>query len=122
MRPDFLLHSSEAQALYETVEHFPLIDWHNHLSVKDIQQDRQFHTITELWVSSDPYKHRAMRICGEKETLITGDADDFDRFAAWSRTLPQLAGNPLYFWSEMELERVFGITEPLNGRNRRRRL
>ncbi len=119
MRPDFLLHSSEAQALYETVAHFPLIDWHNHLSVKDIQQDRQFHTITELWVSSDPYKHRAMRICGEKEKLITGDADDFDRFAAWSRTLPQLAGNPLYFWSMMELERVFGITETLNEKTAR---
>ena len=117
MRPDFLLHSSEAQALYETVAHFPLIDWHNHLSVKDIQQDRQFQTITELWVSSDPYKHRAMRICGEKEKLITGDADDFDRFAAWSRTLPQLAGNPLYFWSMMELERVFGITSSLNEKN-----
>ena len=119
MRPDFLLHSSEAQALYETVAHFPLIDWHNHLSVKDIQQDRQFHTITELWVSSDPYKHRAMRICGEKEKLITGDVDDFDRFVSWSRTLPQLAGNPLYFWSMMELESVFGITEPLNEKTAR---
>ncbi len=119
MRPDFLLHSSEAQALYETVAHFPLIDWHNHLSIKDIQQDRQFHTITELWVSSDPYKHRAMRICGEKERLITGDADDFDRFMAWGRTLPQLAGNPLYFWSMMELENIFGITEPLNEKTTR---
>ena len=114
MRPDFLLHSSDAQALYETVAGLPLIDWHNHLSVKDIQQNRRFRTITELWVTSDPYKHRAMRICGEKESLITGNADDFDRFAAWSRTLPKLAGNPLNFWSMMELERVFGITELLN--------
>ena len=114
MRPDFLLHSNEAQALYETVVGLPLIDWHNHLSIKDIHQNRRFHTITELWVSSDPYKHRAMRICGEKESLITGEADDFDRFAAWSRTLPQLAGNPLYFWSAMELDCVFGITDPLN--------
>ena len=60
-----------------------------------------------------------MRICGEKEKLITGDADDFDRFVSWSRTLPQLAGNPLYFWSMMELERVFGITEPLNEKTAR---
>ena len=119
MRPDFLLHSTEAQALYEAVADLPLIDWHNHLSVKDIQQNRRFRTITELWVASDPYKHRAMRICGEKEGLITGDADDFDRFAAWSRTLPQLAGNPLYFWSSMELESVFGITDPLNEKTAR---
>ena len=117
MRPDFLLHSSEAQALYESVAGLPLIDWHNHLSVKDIQQNRRFRTITELWVASDPYKHRVMRICGEKESLITGNANDFDRFAAWSRTLPKLAGNPLYFWSKMELERVFGITESLNEKN-----
>ena len=119
MRPDFLLHSSEAQALYESVADLPLIDWHNHLSVNDIQQNRRFRTITELWVASDPYKHRAMRICGEKESLITGDADDFDRFAAWSRTLPKLAGNPLYFWSMMEMERVFGITEPLTEKTAR---
>ena len=114
MKKDFLLHSEEAQTLYQSVADLQLIDWHNHLSVKDLHQNRRFRTITELWVSSDPYKHRAMRICGEKEILITGDADDFDRFAAWSRTLPQLAGNPLYFWSMMELECVFGITEPLN--------
>ena len=119
MRPDFLLHSNEAQALYETVAGLPLIDWHNHLFIKDIQQNRKFHTITELWVSSDPYKHRAMRICGEKESLITGHADDFERFAAWSRTIPQLAGNPLYFWSAMELESVFGITDPLNEKTAR---
>ena len=70
-------------------------------------------------MASDPYKHRAMRICGEKESLITGEADDFDRFAAWSRTLPKLAGNPLYFWSMMEMERVFGITEPLTEKTAR---
>ena len=114
MKKDFLLHSEEAQTLYQSVADLPLIDWHNHLSVKDLHQNRRFRTVTELWVSSDPYKHRAMRICGEKEQLITGNADDFDRFIAWSRTLPQLAGNPLYFWSMMELESVFGITEPLN--------
>lgn len=114
MRQDFLLHSNAAQELYHEVADLPLIDWHNHLSVADLKQDRKFQTITELWVTSDPYKHRAMRICGEPERLVTGDADDFDRFMAWSRTLPQLAGNPLYFWSEMELEHVFGISEPLN--------
>ena len=111
MRQDLLLHSDEARALYRQVAGLPLIDWHNHLSIADLRNDRKFRTITELWVASDPYKHRAMRICGVPEKCISGDASDFDKFAAWWRTLPMLAGNPLYFWSVMELEKVFGVTE-----------
>ena len=117
MDSDFLLHSGTARELYGEVAALPLIDWHNHLSVADLREDRQYRSVTELWIDADPYKHRAMRICGVPEKFITGDADDFDKFAAWSRTLPRLAGNPLYCWSIMELERVFGITERLDDRS-----
>ena len=54
-----------------------------------------------------------MRICGEKEQVITGDASPHDKFVAWSRTLPKLPGNPLYHWSSLELQRIFGIEEEL---------
>lgn len=110
----FLLLDPLAVKLYDAVKDLPVIDWHNHLSVKDLAEDRQFADMTELWVASDPYKHRAMRICGVPEKLITGPASSYERFIAWSQVLPQLAGNPLYDWSRLELQRVFGIEELLS--------
>jgi glucuronate isomerase len=49
------------------------------------------------------------------EKLITGtEADPYDRFLAWAGTAPKLLGNPLYHWTHLELQRYFGIYEPLN--------
>ena len=109
----FLLHDPLAVRLYDTVQALPVIDWHNHLPVKDLIADRHYADLTELWVASDPYKHRAMRICGVPEKSITGSVSSYEKFQAWSGVLPQLAGNPLYDWSRMELKRIFGIDEPL---------
>ena len=111
---NFLLKDPLAVRLYDAVKAFPVIDWHNHLPVKDLVCDRKFSDLTELWVASDPYKHRAMRICGVPEKFITGNCSPFEKFRVWSMVLPQLAGNPLYDWSRMELKRVFGIDEALN--------
>ena len=111
---NFLLPDPTALRLYDAVKFFPVIDWHNHLSAKNLACDRKYADLTELWVAADPYKHRAMRICGVPEKLITGDASPFEKFRAWSTILPQLAGNPLYHWSQLELQRVFGIEEPLD--------
>ena len=74
MRKDFLLKSETAKALYSVVRELPIIDFHNHLSVKDMATDRKYADISELWLESDPYKHRLMRICGIEEHYITGDA------------------------------------------------
>lgn len=114
MKNDFLLNTNRAAALYEAVKDLPLIDWHNHLSVADLAEDRHFSSLAELWLKSDPYKHRAMRICGVAERFITGDASDHEKFLAWSETVPKLIGNPLYHWACLELERVFNIREELN--------
>ena len=111
---NFLLKDPMAARLYDAVRAFPVIDWHNHLPVKDLVCDRKYSDLTELWVASDPYKHRAMRICGVPEKFITGNCSPFEKFRVWSMVLPQLAGNPLYDWSRMELKRVFGIDEALN--------
>ena len=114
LKPNFMLNSPLAEELYSGIEHLPLIDWHNHLAVADLKNDRKFSNITELWLKSDPYKHRAMRICGVPEKFITGNSSDYEKFEAWFRTLPQLAGNPLFFWSALELERIFGISGDWN--------
>ncbi|MBE6628202.1 MAG: glucuronate isomerase [Ruminococcaceae bacterium] len=112
MNQNFLLQTPLSQELYHIcAKDLPLIDFHNHLSVADLANDRRFENITALWVASDPYKHRAMRMCGVPEKYITGDASDFEKFAAWCRVYPRLVGTPLYHWTQMELSRVFGIEE-----------
>lgn len=118
MNDEYLLTTPMAKQLYtEVARDLPLIDYHNHLTVKDLTDDRVFQDIAELWVISDPYKHRAMRICGVDETLITGDADHKAKFRAWCETYPKLMGTPLYDWSRMELQEVFGISTEINGEN-----
>lgn len=114
MDGNFLLFTQTARRLYGAVESLPVIDWHNHLPIEDLKADRRYANLTELWIASDPYKHRAMRICGVPERLITGDAGDYEKFLAWSETLPKLTGNPLHHWSMLELDRAFGIGRELN--------
>ena len=90
--------------IYSVVKDLPVIDWHNHLDMKQLAEDKPLGSLYEVWVKADPYKHRAMRICGEAERVITGDAPEAEKWAAWMRTLPKLVGNPLFVWSKMEME------------------
>ena len=110
---NLLLTNELSRKLYASVAELPIIDFHNHLSIKDIVENRQYRDLAELWVIPDPYKHRAMRICGVPERLITGDASPKERFLAWAAVVPQLLGNPLWHWTQLELARVFGIEEEL---------
>ena len=90
--------------LYSVARTLPIIDWHNHLDMRMLAEDKPLGSLYEVWVKADPYKHRAMRICGEPERLITGDAPEAEKWAAWRRTLPKLVGNPLFAWARMEME------------------
>ena len=92
--------------LYAWVKDLPIVDWHNHLDMKMLAEDRPLGSLYEVWVKADPYKHRAMRICGEPERVITGDANEGEKLAAWMRTLPKLVGNPLFAWAKLEMERL----------------
>ena len=109
---DFLLESPLACTLYhEYVEGLPIADYHNHLVPSELASDRRFDDIGQLWVASDPYKHRAMRLHGEPESVITGQVSTREKFDAWARTLPHTLGNPLFHWSAMEMKNVFGLDE-----------
>lgn len=94
--------------LYAAVKGLPIVDWHNHLDPDALATDRPLGSLYEVWVKADPYKHRAMRICGESERLITGDAPEAEKWAAWTRTLPKLVGNPLFAWAQLEM-RFLGL-------------
>ncbi len=122
----FLLKSSLSRRLYsEFAAPQPIIDFHTHLDPVRFVTDEPFTDIVDLWVTADQYKWRAMRMNGVPEKTITGlSTDPADRFAAWAGTLGHLAGNPLFEWSHMELQRFFGIEEiltPTNAEEIRRR-
>lgn len=119
MHTNFLLNSQNSIQLYQEVKNLPIIDYHNHLSMGEISQDKRFYDIYELWIQPDPYKHRAMRMCGVSEKYITGNATNEEKFIKWCETLPKLQLNPLSHWSMMELEKVFGITQFPNGQTAR---
>jgi len=118
MKKDYLLTSKTASLLYsEYAKDLPIIDFHNHISVDDIISDRRFNNITELWLASDPYKHRLMRISGVDEYYITGNATDYEKFEKFATVFPSLVGTPVYDWSRMELSEIFGIDEILCKEN-----
>ncbi len=112
---DFLLHTEYARRLYhEYAANEPILDYHCHLPPEDLAADRRFGNLTEIWLEGDHYKWRAMRANGITEQLITGNADPYDKFVAWSRTVPHTLRNPLYHWTHLELKRYFGIDDLLS--------
>lgn len=119
-RDDLLLNTEKAKEIYKEVRSLPIIDYHCHLDQNKIKEDATFSDIGELWLSGDHYKWRAMRLCGVDEEYITGKASWHDKFIKYAEIVPALAGNPLYYWTHLELKQVFGIDEPLNGESAER--
>lgn len=112
---NFLLNNSTAQHLYHDVAMgLPIIDYHCHINPKLVAENAAFSDIAELWIASDPYKHRAMRMHGIPERLCSGDAGHDERFLAWAETVPHTVGNPLFHWNALELERYFQIDQQLD--------
>src|SRR5690348_3736215 len=106
----FLLQSETAKKLFhEFAESEPILDYHCHLSAREIAENRPFRDLTEIWLEGDHYKWRAMRANGVPERYCTGDAKPYEKFLAWARTVPRTLRNPLYHWTHLELKRYFGI-------------
>ena len=100
MRPfldeDFLLTSDTARYLYHQVaERLPILDYHCHVSPREIAEDRIFHNLTQLWLEGDHYKWRLMRACGVEEYYVTGDAPWSEKFRRYAACLEQAPGNPM---------------------------
>lgn len=112
---DFLLSNETAKKLYHNyAKKMPIIDYHCHIQPKEIAEDRKFDSITEIWLGGDHYKWRTIRSNGVAENEITGDADDFTKFARFAEVMPKLIGNPMYHWSHLELMRYFGFEGTLS--------
>lgn len=111
---EFLLDTDFAKKLFfDYAEQQPIFDYHCHLPPEQIATNYQFKNLYDIWLKGDHYKWRAMRTHGVDEKFCTGDVDDYEKFLAWSETVPYTIGNPLYHWTHLELRRPFGITDTL---------
>ncbi len=123
MDKNFLLETGTAQHLFhDYADKMPLVDYHCHISPKEIYEDRRFNNLAEVWLGGknpdgtyfgDHYKWRVMRANGVPEEYITGDKPDYERFLKFVEALEMAIGNPMYHWCNLELHKFFGIEEPL---------
>ena len=112
---NFLLRNETAIKLYhEYAKDMPIIDYHCHLSPKMIAEDYKFKNAYDLFLGGDHYKWRQMRTMGIDEEYITGNADDYEKWVCFAKTMPYLIGNPLYHWTHFELKRYFDIDTTLS--------
>ncbi len=113
---NFLLDTKTARRLFfDCARDLPIIDYHSHLSPRDVASDRTFRSLAEIWLEGDHYKWRAMRANGVDERFCTGGADDREKFLKWAETVPSTVRNPLYHWTHMELRNPFGIRRLLDS-------
>lgn len=113
---DLLLTTETARRLWrECAATAPIVDYHCHVSPREILEDRRFDNITQVWLSGDHYKWRLMRSNGVEERYITGDATDREKFQKFAECLPRAIGNPMLHWCHLELKRYFGYEGVLNG-------
>lgn len=116
---DFLLSNKVSEELYfEHASKMPIFDFHCHLVPQEIYEDKKFETITEAWIGAngygDHYKWRLLREFGVSEDYITGNRTDKEKFDKYAEVMPYMAGNPIYQWTHLELQRYFGIYDLLS--------
>ena len=119
MNENFLLNGENAKKLYfEYAKDMPIFDYHCHLPESQILENKPFADLFEVWLAGDHYKWRLMRNYGVDEEYITGkNTSNKEKFLAYCRVLGTAFGNPLYHWSQAELEEFFDCTLEINEQN-----
>ena len=117
MKFNCFLTNPTARKLYKIADRLPIIDYHCHLSSKEIFEDEAFENIGQIWLATDHYKWRLMRTAGIEEKYITGNASYKDKFLKYCSAIEFAAGHPLYHWSHMELSKFFGIDSVISSKN-----
>ncbi len=127
MDKDFLLQTETARHLYHDIaKELPLIDYHCHISPKEIYEDVRFDSLDQVWLGGrqpdgsyfgDHYKWRVMRSNGTSEDYITGDKPGRERIQKFAEALEMAIGNPMYHWTNLELHRYFGEDGYLSAEN-----
>lgn len=118
IKNNFLLDNKTAEKLYfDYAKDMPIFDYHCHLPEKQILENKKFNDVFEIWLAGDHYKWRLMRNYGVNEEFITGNASNKEKFVTYCTVLGTAFGNPLYHWSQVELEEYFGCTLEINKEN-----
>ena len=127
MDKDFLLETETARRLFhDWAEGLPLVDYHCHISPREIYEDRRFRDLTELWLGGrnpdgsyfgDHYKWRLMRSNGVPEDYVTGDRPPYERYLKFVEALEPAIGNPMVHWCNLELRQFFDCSLPLTPEN-----
>ena len=99
MDEDFLLHSEFAEDLYhEYAEKLPILDYHTHIPVRDIAENRVYHNLTEVLVDNPVYTwvHLVLKRIFDCHYVLSGEtADDVwavcsEKFADGTMTVRSL--------------------------------
>lgn len=127
MDRDFLLENETAKHLFhDYAEDMPLVDYHCHISPKEIYENRRFEDLVQVWLGGknpdgtyfgDHYKWRVMRSNAVPEEYITGDKPNEERMQKFAEALELAIGNPMYHWCNLELRKFFGYDEYLTPEN-----
>lgn len=92
-----------AMQLYTMLSDLPRIDYRCRISPAYLAANRPFANVTALCLTGDAEKQRAMRNCGISESLISGNASDFEKLHAFLSILPSFCNNPLIDRTREEL-------------------
>ena len=118
IKNNFLLDNTTAEKLYfDYAKDMPIFDYHCHLPERQILENKPFNDIFEVWLAGDHYKWRLMRNYGVNEEYITGNKSNKEKFIAYCTALGTAFGNPLYHWSQVELQEYFGCELEINAKN-----
>lgn len=121
IKENFMLKNKTAEKLYfNYAKDMPIIDYHCHLSEKQILENKRFNDIFEIWLAGDHYKWRLMRNYGIDEEYITGNKSNKEKFLIYCKVLSTAFGNPLYHWSQVELKEFFNCELEINEENAER--
>ncbi len=106
---DYLISSSAGKTIFQEICDLPLIDAHNHADVAEIARNDNYTDIWQIEGATDHYVWEVLRKRGVDEELITGAADNRDKWLAAAAVWPELLGNPTYEWVHLDLQRILGI-------------
>ncbi len=109
----YLLGSEAALAIFKAIEPLPIVDAHNHANVGEIAANANYKNPWQLFAATDHYVWEVMRKRGVPEEFITGSAEPKVKWMMMAEVFPELAGNPVYEWIHLDLNRYLGIKELL---------
>jgi len=105
----YLLGSDTAQRLFDAVKGLPIIDAHNHANVGEIAADLNYQNPWQLFAATDHYVWEVLRKRGVAEEFLTGTRSPEEKWLKMAAVFPEVAGNPVYEWIHLDLNRFLGI-------------